>query len=429
MENTEIPCQFPGCDHKVSHASEAVALVMFKTHAMSHEPMTTSTGRNSKLPPIPRPELGLDVSEEDYCSFVVKWNNFKRISGIGQDSHADQLFQCCDKDLMKLVIRSQPDIVSKGEVELLKEMKDLAVVKVATSARRAQLLASKQAPGETIREFYANVRAAAAICKFEVRCKQTCCAADDKEDMVDYTDMVIKDVLIAGIYDADIRKDILSTADLDKKDDKEVVRLVEAKEIAYKAWSSANSGTNNAFSSYKRNLKQDNETDHSIKTKLALKGKCSKCSKEISLYKRYQSGKMNKTPFSKCQRCHKNDSGNPSNNAVAADDLSQGAVGSFFLCAVQNEATDQTTPETCTVKVAIDPGPPQLSVDSVSLDHHIFTQDGWKRASSMDHPKLRLRLTTDKLDFEHFKARFPKIQPKHIEVVADSGAQSCPWSK
>ena len=49
-----------------------------------------------------------------------------------------------------LVIRSQPDIVSKGEVELLKEMKDLAVVKVVTSARRAQLLASKQAPGETI---------------------------------------------------------------------------------------------------------------------------------------------------------------------------------------------------------------------------------------------------------------------------------------
>ena len=107
----------------------------------------------------------------------------------------------------------------KGEVELLKEMKDLAVVKVA--------------PGETIREFYANVRVGAAIYKFELRCKQTCCATDDKEDMVDYTDMVIKDVLVAGIYDAGIRKDILSTADLDKKDNKEVVTLVEAIEIAY----------------------------------------------------------------------------------------------------------------------------------------------------------------------------------------------------
>ena len=304
MVNTEITCQFPDCGHKVTHASEAVALEMFKSHRVSHE----RAAGGQKLSPIPRPELGLDVSEEDYCSFLVTWKNWKRVSPISQDEYADQLFQCCDKDLKKLLIRSQPDIVSKGEVELLKAMKDLAVVKIATSVRRAQLLASKQAPGESIREFYANVRAAAAVCKFEVRCKQTCCAAPDKQDMVDYTDMVIKDVLIAGIHDPDIRKDILATADLDKKDDKEVVKLVEAKEIAYKAWNSANpSGSNNALSDYRKNQKgkEVDETDQSIKAKLGLKGKCSKCSKEISLYKKYQSGKMNKTPFSKCQKCHK----------------------------------------------------------------------------------------------------------------------------
>ena len=78
---------------------------------------------------------------------------------------------------------------------------------------------------------------------------------------------------------------------------------------------------------------------------------------------------------------------------------------------------------------AIDPELPQLSVDSVSLDHHIFTKDGWKRASSAAHPQLRLRLTTDKLDFKHFNARFPKIQPKYVDVVVDSGAQSCLWSR
>ena len=261
----------------VSHASEAVALAMFNTHAMSHNKPTTTTGSSSqKLPPVPRPELELDVSEEDYCSFVVKWKNFKKVTGIGEDAYAEQLFQCCDKNLMKLLIHSQPEIVGKGEDELLKAMKDLAVVKVATSARPAQLLTSKQAPGETIREFYANVRAAATICKFEVKCKQACCAASD---MVDYTDMVIKDVLIAGIYDADIRKEILATTDLDKKDDKEVVALVEAKEIAYKAWSSASpSSSNNAFSQYKKKSRQDDDSEQTIKAKLGLKGKCSKCS-------------------------------------------------------------------------------------------------------------------------------------------------------
>ena len=40
-----------------------------------------------------------------------------------------------------------------------------------------------------------------------------------------------------------------------------------------------------------------------------------------------------------------------------------------------------------------------------------------------------MRLTTDKLDLEQFNARFPKIQPKYVDVVVDSGAQSCLWSR
>merc|ERR1711872_301810 len=101
---------------------------------------------------------------------------------------------------------------------------------------------------------------------------------------------------------------------------------------------------------------------------------------------------MNKTPFSKCQKCHKNDSGNSSNNAVAADDSPKGAVESFFLCAVRNEVKDDSAArKTSTATDAVDPELPQLSVDSVSLDHHIFTR---KRASSAAHSQLRLRLTT-----------------------------------
>ena len=97
MVNTEITCQFPDCGHKVTHASEAVALEMFKSHRVSHE----RAAGGQKLSPIPRPELGLDVSEEDYCSFLVTWKNWKRVSPISQDEYADQLFQCCGKDLEK----------------------------------------------------------------------------------------------------------------------------------------------------------------------------------------------------------------------------------------------------------------------------------------------------------------------------------------
>ena len=65
----------------------------------------------------------------------------------------------------------------------------------------------------------------------------------------------------------------------------------------------------------------------------------------------------------------------------------------------------------------------------VVLDHHIFTHEGWKRASSLSHPALRLRISTLEEDYNHLGMTPAKISPKHIDVVADSGAQSCLWSR
>ena len=47
-------------------------------------------------------------------------------------------------------------------------MKRLAVIKIATSVRRTNLLASKQTHGEPVREFYENIKAAVATCNFKV---------------------------------------------------------------------------------------------------------------------------------------------------------------------------------------------------------------------------------------------------------------------
>ena len=69
--------------------------------------------------------------------------------------------------------------------------------------------------------------------------------------------------------------------------------------------------------------------------------------------------------------------------------------------------------------------------DSVPLvlDHHIFTRDGWVRANTLKHPTLRLRMVTVQEDYIKFGFPFPKIAPKYIDVVADSGAQSCLCSR
>ena len=63
------------------------------------------------------------------------------------------------------------------------------------------------------------------------------------------------------------------------------------------------------------------------------------------------------------------------------------------------------------------------------MGHHIFTAEGWKHAQSLSHPTVQLEVSTVKEDFEDFGARYVELAPKLVDVVADSGAQSCLWSR
>jgi hypothetical protein len=142
---TAIDCQFDGCNVKVEHDSEAVALAMFQSHMMTHQvKLQSNTVHSQKLPPIQRPEVKQDITEEDWDTFVIEWTNFKRCTSIPTASIVDQLYQCCEKSLARLLIREQPDIVSKDEDTLLEAMKRFSVIKVATSVRRRNLLSTGQ---------------------------------------------------------------------------------------------------------------------------------------------------------------------------------------------------------------------------------------------------------------------------------------------
>ena len=116
-------------------------------------------------------------------------------------------------------------------------MKRMAVIRVPTSVRRANLLALRQDHGQNIREFYANVKAQAATCDFKVKYLEECCKKTDIKDdvLVDYTQLVIKDILIFGVADPDMRRDVLELPDLDEKSASDLVGFIEGKETAKKA--------------------------------------------------------------------------------------------------------------------------------------------------------------------------------------------------
>jgi len=427
---TRIVCGFTDCEYVSENQSETVATLQFQSHMVVHQqtqqPKVGTT--KQKLPPVERPKLNQDVTEEEWESFYQDWKRFSRCTDIPAGQQADQLFNCCEKGLGRLLLKENPNVIDAGETALLEAMKSMAVIKIATSVRRTQLLSLRQDHGQNIREFYANVKAQASTCNFRVKCGRQCCT-DAPE--VDYTPLVVKDILISGISDPEIRKDVLEWPELECKSVTDLVGFVEGKETSKKAWAAQPSDTA-VISNYK---KLDKQEEAEITRKLALRSKCGRCSVQMPQYVRNRFGRINKTPFKLCIKCHK-EVVEP-NSTDAKKKQSETSAINGFIGAISSPAVARVLTSTQQPSCHDAPRPASLPIKicgtsttkSVVLDHHIFTDEGWKRARTLAHPILSLRISTCKDDYAQFGINPANISPKHIDVVADTGAQSCLWSR
>ena len=99
---------------------------------------------------------------------------------------------------------------------MLREVKAVAVLPVAVGILRATAHSAKQASGERFQVFAAKVRGLTTDCKYATDPAQVCTAVPDCRG-VDYTPEVIKDILLSGIYDLDLGREVLGTAGIEDK--------------------------------------------------------------------------------------------------------------------------------------------------------------------------------------------------------------------
>ena len=106
----------------------------------------------------------------------------------------------------------------------------------------------------------------AQICAFSKQCTRENCT-----QVIDYTEDIVKYVVISGIVDEEIKKDIISCADLDSRSLNDTISPIENKEMAARAMTSniSTSVTLAANSGYKQSK--------DLQAKLALKAKCRNC--------------------------------------------------------------------------------------------------------------------------------------------------------
>ena len=110
-------------------------------------------------------------------------------------------------------------------------MRSLAVIPVARGVSRAELIKMSQSDDEPIRTFAARVRGKAETCGFITAAKCKC----GEQVKADYTEEVIRDVILAGISDFDIRRDALSMPGIQEKSTNDVVSIIEGREMARNA--------------------------------------------------------------------------------------------------------------------------------------------------------------------------------------------------
>ena len=286
----EIGCPFPGCDYTTDDVDGALAIALLNIHALTHSQGASTAGSSKQKPPkIERPVLSRGTTEEEWSTFLKRWKLFKQGTDIPREQLTTQLWQCCEKDLEDDLFKDIDDVREISEEDLLSSIKRLAVISTATSVRKTELLSMRQDHGQPIRSFAAKVKGKAQVCDFSKQCGCT------RE--VDYTDDIVKYVIISGIVDEEIKRDILGLPDLDDKSLNDTILLIENKEMAIRAMNVTSQSETTASIS-KTHHKQSKELD----SKLSMKIPCQSCSKMIPRFK-LRRGKPKE--FTHCISCWK----------------------------------------------------------------------------------------------------------------------------
>ena len=229
-----------------------------------------------------------------------KWEIFKNSTTIPQEQLSTQLWQCCDEELTSELFRDTPNISTIGEEDLLARIKQLAVLSVATCVRKTELFSMRQDRGQPIRSFAAKVKGKAHTCAFSKPCATATCNLN-----VDYTEDIVKHVILAGIVDEDIQREVLGLEGLDAKSLNDTIATIENKEMAARAMSSALPAASPNISAAHTQPPKNTAANNALRTKLAQKTNCKKCNVSMQKFKQFKprSGPPKLREFDMCKEC------------------------------------------------------------------------------------------------------------------------------
>ena len=95
---------------------------------------------------------------------------------------------------------------------------------------------------------------------------------------------MVKQVVLVGMYDDDIKRKVLSTIDIDSKSLNERIAIIETKEIVSRSMITATTMSQVGATNYKRQILPNDKS-------LQLKSKCATCQMDFLKHRVKRSGK------------------------------------------------------------------------------------------------------------------------------------------
>ena len=123
------------------------------------------------------------------------------------------------------MLANDPKLMANLEEYVAKMMESVAVIQVAIGVKKAELMSLHKDHVEPFRTFSTRVRSKAETCNFTTVSQCEC----GKKNVTSYMEEVIKDVMLAGVGDDDIRKQVVNTDDILCRSSFDTISFIESK--------------------------------------------------------------------------------------------------------------------------------------------------------------------------------------------------------
>jgi len=211
MSTVDLKCPVLGCVYSTGPHEVVAAAALLNAHTISHQVAPTPPPATIRAPKLIRPRVKPNITGEEWNAFTRRWSTYRTGSGITDATAPSQLLECTTEELGDIILRAHPDFTDQPIVDALRLLKSLAVVPVALGVLRSQLSKMVQGPDESFRTYTARVQGKAETCEFRTTYNGRCANCNTAfTGSTYYTDDMIKDVLLSGIADSDIRREALS---------------------------------------------------------------------------------------------------------------------------------------------------------------------------------------------------------------------------